>query len=124
MFVRAAGVALTVTMHNTRRLRKSLHPEHSPEVNGRVRVLPFRRVPTEHQQIVAQNADQGPGGQLWRQALDLNGRGIALSVDHLERHRCFPDDTRQLQGAVHDEATATTKVKSFFAAMRRYNAHR
>ena len=33
-------VALTVTMHNTRRLGKSLHPEHSPEVNRRVRVLP------------------------------------------------------------------------------------
>ena len=93
-------------MYNTCRLRERLHPQHSPEINTGRWVLPFGRVPAQYQQIVAQDADQSPGGQLRRQALNFDRSTVALSVDNLEAHRRFPDHARELQRTVHDETTS------------------
>ena len=79
--------SLTIPMNDTGWLRKSLHTKDSPQVDLRVGVLAIRWVATQHQQVVAQDANQGPGGQLRRQALDLDRGGVPLRINDLEGHR-------------------------------------
>ena len=97
--------ALTVTVHNPCWLRERLHPEHRPEINTGRWVLPFGRVPAQDQQIVAQDANQGPWGQLGRQTLNLNRGTVTLRINNFEAHRRLPDHARKLERAVHDETS-------------------
>jgi hypothetical protein len=91
----------TVSMDNARWLWRRLHPQNSPEVHLRVGILAVRRIPAQHEEIIAKNSNERTRCHFWGQTLYLNRRCIPMGVDHLERNGSLPDNSSQVQGPIH-----------------------
>ena len=99
----------TVPMYDAGGLWQCLHPQNSPKVHPRIRVLSIRGIPAQNQQIVAQDPNQWPWCQLRSKAVHLDGRSIPLGIDSLKRHNSLAHNSGQQKLAIHNQTPAVQK---------------
>jgi len=93
-----------IAMHDTRRLRESLHPKDCPKIDRRKEVFPIRWVATQYQQVVTKYSEKGTRRLFWRKAFYLNRAGITLRVNEFKCDCNLPHNPCQQKGTIHDES--------------------